>query len=70
MDMNLGQNAGGRGDAGWRGNKGEKKLYNCNTIINKIHLKNKENYKIPIYFRVKYYLTFISLIVNQEIYIM
>ena len=35
-----GGNAGGRGCAGWRGPKGGK-WDNCNSIINKIHLKNK-----------------------------
>ena len=33
-------NAGGRGCAGWRGIKGGK-WDNCNSIINKIYLKNK-----------------------------
>ena len=34
-----GGNAGGRGDAGWRGIKGRKKWDSCNSIINKIYLK-------------------------------
>ena len=41
MDMNEGEgNAGGRGSAGQRGIKGGK-WDNCNNIINKIYLKNK-----------------------------
>ena len=31
-------NAGGRGGAGWKGKKGEKKKWdNCNSVINKIY---------------------------------
>ena len=39
----LGGNAGGRGDARWRGIKGRKKWDNCNSIINKIYLKKEKN---------------------------
>ena len=35
-----GGNVGGRGCAGWRGVKGGK-WDNCNSIINKIHLKKQ-----------------------------
>ena len=35
-------NAGGEGR--WRGIKGRKKWDNCNSIINKVHLKNEPTY--------------------------
>ena len=37
----MGGNVGGRWVVGWRGIKGRKKWDNCNSIINKIYLKNK-----------------------------
>ena len=42
MDMNqkVGGNAGGSGSTGWRGIMGGKTWENCNSIINKIYLKN------------------------------
>ena len=40
MDMSCGGEGGvRRGGARWRGNKGEKKWDNCNSIINKIYFK-------------------------------
>ena len=38
-ELRVGGDAGGRQGAGRRGRKGRKKWDNCNSIINKIHLK-------------------------------
>ena len=49
-------NAGGRDSTGWRRRrKGRKKWNNCNSIINKIHLKiMKQNLQRKINIKVKY----------------
>ena len=38
-------NVGGRGGAVWRGDKGDKKWDNCNSVINNIYIFLKSNWE-------------------------
>ena len=48
-----GENAGGRGCAGWRGIKGRGKWDNYNSIINKIYLKINKYKNVQSYQQIK-----------------